>query len=158
MNINTLTPAEEQLMQLMWKLQTAYLKDLMASYPEPKPHQNTVSTFVKILVEKKFLRIEKEGRIFKYYVAIPFDEYRLFLVHKLLRDYYEDSAEQLVATLREQKLLESPATTELAQPQGLPVHKTEKKKKQDIRDFVKELTTPTKAKKKDKKKKKKDKS
>ena len=65
MKINQLTHAEELLMNILWKLNSAYMKDVMEEYPDPKPHQNTVSTFIKILVEKEFLTIEKEGRIFK---------------------------------------------------------------------------------------------
>ena len=65
MKINHLTPSEELLMQILWKLNAAYMKDVIEHYPEPKPHQNTISTFMKILVEKEFLSTEKEGRIFK---------------------------------------------------------------------------------------------
>jgi BlaI family penicillinase repressor len=63
MKINHLTPSEEILMSILWKLDCAYMKDVIAHYPEPKPHQNTISTFIKILVEKEFLTTEKEGRI-----------------------------------------------------------------------------------------------
>ena len=52
MKINQLTPSEELLMQILWKIEHAYMKDVIEHYPEPKPHQNTISTFMKILVEK----------------------------------------------------------------------------------------------------------
>ena len=51
MKIHPLTHSEELLMNILWKLNSAYMKDVMDAYPEPKPHQNTISTFMKILVE-----------------------------------------------------------------------------------------------------------
>ncbi len=40
----SLTKAEEQVMQVLWKLEKGYLKDIVEAMPEPKPHSNTVST------------------------------------------------------------------------------------------------------------------
>ena len=80
MKINYLTATEENLMKLFWSLNSFYLKDVMEHHPEPKPHQNTISTYLKILVEKGYLTTEKEGRIFKYSVAVPMEDYRNFLL------------------------------------------------------------------------------
>ncbi len=76
MKINHLTSAEENFMKLFWKMESFYLKDVMEQHPEPKPHQNTVSTYLKILVEKGYLSTVKEGRIFKYTVLVPLEEYK----------------------------------------------------------------------------------
>lgn len=78
MKINHLTSAEENFMKLFWKMESFYLKDVMEQHPEPKPHQNTVSTYLKILVEKGYLSTVKEGRIFKYTVLVPLEEYKNF--------------------------------------------------------------------------------
>ena len=48
----TLTKAEEQVMQYLWEIETGFLKDILELFPEPKPHTNTVSTILKILMEK----------------------------------------------------------------------------------------------------------
>ena len=40
-----LTKAEEQIMQTIWKLETAFLKDIVEAQPEPRPHSNTVATY-----------------------------------------------------------------------------------------------------------------
>ena len=53
-NLKSLTSGEEQVMKIIWKLGPTYLKDIMLAFPEPKPHQNTVSTFLKNLVAKNF--------------------------------------------------------------------------------------------------------
>ena len=91
MKINHLTSAEENLMKLFWKLDSFYLKDIMEQHPEPKPHQNTVSTYLKILVEKGYLSTAKEGRIFRYTVAVPVEEYKKFLLKALTNNFFNNS-------------------------------------------------------------------
>lgn len=50
----TLTRAEEQIMQALWRLEKGgYLKDIVEAMPDPKPHHNTVATLLKILVDMK---------------------------------------------------------------------------------------------------------
>ena len=48
-----LTKAEEQVMQCIWKLNKAFLKDIVAEYPDPKPAYTTISTLIRILVKKR---------------------------------------------------------------------------------------------------------
>ncbi len=147
MKINTLTHSEELLMNILWKLNSAYMKDVMEAYPEPKAHQNTVSTFMKILVEKEFLITEKEGRIFKYSVAIPYDDYRKFVLRNFAENYFNHSVPELVKTLLDEQLL---TTNELINIAGIT--RSEKKDESPISDFINEITSNKKEKKKGKKK------
>ena len=55
MKIQTLTKAEEQVMQYVWKIEKGFLKDILDLFPEPKPHTNTVSTILKVLKDKEFV-------------------------------------------------------------------------------------------------------
>ena len=48
-----LTKAEEQIMQVLWKLDKAFLREIIEALPNPKPHNNTVATIIKILIEKE---------------------------------------------------------------------------------------------------------
>lgn len=148
MKISQLTHSEEVLMQIMWKLKSAPLKEILVAYPEPKPHQNTVSTFVKILTEKKFLSVVKEGRIFRYEVAVPRNSYRLFLLQNLLAGYFENSGDELINTLTENGLWDSEENS------SLPREK-EVKEEKAVSDFINEITGKKKQDKKEKKKKKK---
>ena len=52
--LKPLTKAEEQVMQIIWKLNKAFLREIVDAMPIPKPHQNTVATLLKILIEKKY--------------------------------------------------------------------------------------------------------
>ncbi|MDO4225245.1 MAG: BlaI/MecI/CopY family transcriptional regulator, partial [Bergeyella zoohelcum] len=66
MKINILTTTEETIMLTIWKLGEPFTKDILGALPDPKMHPNTLSTFLKILTDKGFLKTEKIGRIFKY--------------------------------------------------------------------------------------------
>ena len=130
MHINSLTNAEEQLMQLFWKMQSFLLKEVMEQLPEPKPHQNTISTYLKILVEKEFLTAEKEGRIFRYHVAVPFENYRNLVLKNLIRDYFSDSSFELLKIMIDEKMLDSSALSRFFEIKAtvIPIKKEEKKK------------------------------
>lgn len=111
MKTNNLTTAEENLMHILWKLKSAYMKDVMEQLPEPKPHQNTVSTFMKILVEKGFLTTKKEGRVFQYHVAVPFEDYRKTALKNFLENYFNNSADDLITVLKAENLISEVPTT-----------------------------------------------
>ena len=100
MKILSLTSSEEQLMLVIWNLEASFMKDIMTAYPEPKPHQNTVSTFLKILVEKNYLKIEKKGRIYKYIPKINFEDYRKFHLQNLLEIFYNNDVDLLLKDLK----------------------------------------------------------
>ena len=46
-----LSKSEEQLMQYLWKLERAFMKDLLDAYPEPKPANTTVATLLKRMID-----------------------------------------------------------------------------------------------------------
>lgn len=154
MKINYLTAAEENLMNILWRLETAYMRNILEQLEEPKPHQNTVSTFLKILVEKDFLTTEKEGRIFKYSVAVPFSDYKNFMLKNFLHNYYNDSGKDLLQNLIDEDLV---TIEDLEQYSSFKPKKNKmtklSAKENSISDFIEEITTEKKKKKKKKKKK-----
>lgn len=158
MKINTLTSAEENLMQIIWKLGAPFMKDIMEAYPEPKPHHNTVSTYLKILVEKEYLTTEKIGRIFKYNIVVPFEDYKKFLLNHFLENYYNNSASELLKMLVAEQLLKPSDLNNFFEikTEVFPITETkEDSKESEISSFITELTGNKKKKDKDKKKKKK---
>ncbi|WKS94524.1 BlaI/MecI/CopY family transcriptional regulator [Riemerella columbina] len=104
--IQALTTMEEQVMQVIWELQGAFLRDIIEAFPEPKPHQNTVSTYVKILTEKGFVSIEKHGRVFFYKIEISKQEYRIFLLKNLVENYYQNETKELLNRLLKEHLID----------------------------------------------------
>lgn len=153
MKINHLTSAEENLMKLFWDLNSFYLKDVMEKHPEPKPHQNTVSTYLKILVEKGYLSTEKEGRIFKYSVIVPFDEYKKFILRELTQNFFNNSGTEILEFLFKENLV---SQNDLKEYFDLKIEMKSVKVKTPTLEYAEEILNPKKDKKgKDKKKKKK---
>ena len=148
MKISHLTPGEELLMNVLWRLDSAYMREIIEQYPDPKPHPNTISTFLKILVEKEFLTTQKEGRIFKYTVAIPFDDYRKYSLHIFLEEYFNNSSAELVKVLVDENLLKEEDLPRFFEMNStvIPIH--EKEEDSDLTDFIKDITSPKKKKKK----------
>jgi BlaI family penicillinase repressor len=93
----TLTKAEEQIMQAIWSLEEAFLRDIMEYLPEPKPHQNTVATILKILVDKEFVGIKVFGRMHQYHPLISKDAYSQLTMNQLVKGYFEGSFSNAVS-------------------------------------------------------------
>jgi BlaI family transcriptional regulator, penicillinase repressor len=70
-----LTKAEEQVMQYIWKLEKAFLKDIVEQFPEPKPAYTTISTVIRVLVKKGFIGYNTYSKVHEYYPIISKDEY-----------------------------------------------------------------------------------
>lgn len=98
-----LTKAEEQIMQSIWKLETAFLKDIVEAQPEPRPHSNTVATIVKILVDKGFVGITPIGRVHQYYPVVSKDSYSSSSMRNLVEGYFEGSFSDAVSFMVKQK-------------------------------------------------------
>jgi BlaI family transcriptional regulator, penicillinase repressor len=89
--MKTLTKAEEQVMQVLWQLQEAFLREVVEAMPPPKPHQNTVATLLKILAEKGFVSITAIGRQHQYSAAISKEAYSKSTFKSLVKSYFDGS-------------------------------------------------------------------
>ena len=94
-----LTKAEEQIMQALWSLDKAFLRDIVEAMPNPKPHQNTVATLLKILIEKEFVAVEVLGRQHRYSPLISKQEYSGKSIKQLAKNYFEGSFSNVVSYL-----------------------------------------------------------
>ena len=92
-----LTKAEEQIMQVIWKLNKAFLKEIMDELPDPKPHNNTVATIIKILTEKDFVGIKLFGRMHQYYPLVSKDAYSKTTMKSFVKGYFEGSFSNAVS-------------------------------------------------------------
>ncbi len=101
MTAKTLTKAEEQVMQYLWELEKGFLKDILELFPEPKPHTNTVSTILKILMEKEFVGFKVHGRQHEYFPLISKETYSGKSMKSLVKNYFEGSYRNAVSFLIE---------------------------------------------------------
>ena len=95
--MKTLTKAEEQVMQVLWKLGNSFLREIVDSMPNPKPHQNTVATLLKILVEKEFVSITVLGRQHQYSALVSKEEYSRKTMKQIVKGYFEGSFSNVVS-------------------------------------------------------------
>ncbi|MBD3617403.1 MAG: BlaI/MecI/CopY family transcriptional regulator [Gracilimonas sp.] len=92
-----LSQTEEELMQYLWKLEKAYMKDLLDEYPEPKPAPTTVATLLKRMTEKGFVDYKQMGRSRQYYPLVRKSDYFSKHVNGLIKKFFNDSAPQFAS-------------------------------------------------------------
>lgn len=92
-----LTRAEEQIMQILWGLEKGFVKDILTKMNEPKPAYNTVSTIIRILERKGFVKHETYGKSHEYYPIVSKDDYRSFSIKNLLSGYFGGSFSRLAS-------------------------------------------------------------
>jgi len=98
-----LTKAEEQIMQVLWELKQAFVKDVIEQLPDPKPATTTVSTIIRILEGKGFVNHEAFGTTHRYFPIISIDEYMDFATGKLLNNYFGNSVEKMFSFFLKQE-------------------------------------------------------
>lgn len=108
-----LTKAEEQVMQILWRLKEAFVKDIIDQMEDPKPAYNTVSTIVRILEKKGFVGYNAYGKTHQYYPLVTKADYSSFSLKKLLGNYFGGSMEQLVSFFAKEQDMEVKELEEL---------------------------------------------
>jgi len=105
MHIKELTKAEEQVMQILWQLDEAIVKDIIEKMPDPKPAYNTVSTVVRVLEGKGFIDHKSYGNSHVYFPTIKETEYKKFTFDKMMKNYFSNSYQSLVSFIVDDKKL-----------------------------------------------------
>ncbi|MFY0624736.1 MAG: BlaI/MecI/CopY family transcriptional regulator [Reichenbachiella sp.] len=95
--MKSLTKAEEEIMQVLWQLNAAFVKEIIVKLPDPKPAYNTVSTIVRILKKKGFVGHEGHGQSHKYYPIVTKDEYTKTFMQGFVKKYFSGSYSQMVS-------------------------------------------------------------
>lgn len=105
MESKRLTKAEEEIMQILWDLEEAFVNEIIEKFPEPKPAYNTVSTIVRILVKKKFVAHKAFGKSHQYYPLMSKKEYADKYFSNFVQNYFSNSYQSLVSFLTHQEKL-----------------------------------------------------
>lgn len=93
----SLSQTEEELMQHLWKLEKAFMKDLLKEYPDPKPAPSTIATLLKRMKEKGFVDYEQMGRSRQYYPSVKKSDYFSKHVNGLIQKFFNNSAAQFAS-------------------------------------------------------------
>lgn len=98
-----LTRKEEELMKILWKLEKAFVKDILSEYPNPKPPYNTVSSLVRVLQEKGIVGYKQYGNTYEYYPILTKEDYRKGFLREIISDYFDNSFARAVASFVEEE-------------------------------------------------------
>lgn len=92
-----LTNAEEQVMKLLWKLDRAFIRDLLREFPDPKPAPTTVLTLLKRMMDKGFVSFKQYGNSREYYPLIKKTEYFSNHINGLIKEFFNNSSAQFAS-------------------------------------------------------------
>ena len=92
-----LSKTEEELMNILWKHKKAFMKDLLETYPDPKPATTTVATLLKRMADKGFVAYKSFGRSREYYPLVKKKAYFSNHVNGLIKNFFDDSPSQFAS-------------------------------------------------------------
>lgn len=101
-----LTKAEERIMQVIWKLQKTFVKNIIDELEEePKPPYNTISSIVRLLEKKGYVGYKAYGKTYEYFPAITKEDYTKTTFSKMFSGYFDSSPTSLLSFMvKEEKL------------------------------------------------------
>lgn len=124
-----LTKAEEQIMQILWKEEKAFVKDIIDHMPNPKPAYNTVSTIVRILEKKGFVSHKAFGNSHQYFPVVKKPEYTHNFMRTFVKNYFSDSYKQMVSFFTKEEKLSISEMEEMRRMIDEEISKQKKNKK-----------------------------
>ena len=92
-----LTNKEEEIMQILWKLKKAFVKEIMAEITDEQPHYNTLSTIVRNLEEKGFVSHNAFGNTHQYFPIVSIEDYRKRFINTAIDTYFNSSYKNMVS-------------------------------------------------------------
>ncbi len=108
-----LTKSEEEIMQIIWKLERCTVSDVIKELGMPKPPHSTISSIVRILEKKGFLDHKAYGRTYEYGPIISRELYSKRTLKAFVSDYFEGSMNSLVSFMVQEKDLDIKELSEL---------------------------------------------
>ncbi|WP_224489998.1 BlaI/MecI/CopY family transcriptional regulator [Robertkochia flava] len=94
-----LTNKEEEVMKILWKLEKAFVKDVLEAFPTDgsKPHYNTLSTIIRNLEDKGYVGHKAYGKTHQYFPVVAIEDYRKRFISSAIEDYFNNSYKSLVS-------------------------------------------------------------
>lgn len=111
--MKSLTTVEEQIMQIIWKLDRCIVRDIINELEEPRPPHSTISSVVRILEKKGFVDHKAYGRTYEYFPIISKENYSKKSLKGFAKNYFEGSMNKLVSFLVKEEEMDVQELTEL---------------------------------------------
>lgn len=100
-----LTPQEEEAMRRIWEIGPCAVRDLLETYPEPKPPYTTLASIIKNLERKQFVKARRLGNVYEYHALIEQGAYKRSFMHNIVAGFFGNSYKDVVSFFaREEKI------------------------------------------------------
>jgi BlaI family transcriptional regulator, penicillinase repressor len=124
--MNQLTKTEEMIMKHLWKLEKAFMKDLVDQFPEPRPAYTTTATVLTRMIDKGYVAYNQFGKVREYYPVLKKGEYFKNHVNGIVKNFFNNSASQFASFFTSKSDM---SLTELKELKQLLEEQIEKKRK-----------------------------
>jgi BlaI family transcriptional regulator, penicillinase repressor len=108
-----LTNKEEEIMQILWRLKKAFVKEVLAEIKEDQPHYNTLSTIIRNLEEKGFVSYNAFGNTHQYYPIVKMEDYRKRFMNTAIENYFDNSYKNMVSFFAEEQKISAEELREI---------------------------------------------
>ena len=108
-----LTNKEEEIMHILWKLEKAFVKDVMAEIKEDQPHYNTLSTIIRNLEDKGYVSHQAYGNTHQYFPIISMEKYRKTFMNTAIEHYFNNSYKSMVSFFAEEEKISAEELREI---------------------------------------------
>jgi len=95
--VQKLTNKEEEIMHVLWRLEKAFVKDVLAEIKDDKPHYNTLSTIIRNLEEKGFVSYNAYGKTHQYFPVVSKEAYKERFMNTAIESYFNNSYKNVVS-------------------------------------------------------------
>lgn len=92
-----LSDKEEELINYLWQMDRGYMKDILQSYPEPKPAITTVATLLKRLINKGAIGYELHGNSREYFPLIQKKDYSTSYLKNMIATFFQGSSSRFAS-------------------------------------------------------------
>jgi predicted transcriptional regulator len=108
-----LTNKEEEIMHILWKLEKAFVKDVMAEITEDQPHYNTLSTIIRNLEDKGYVSHQAYGNTHQYFPIVSKEKYRKEFMNTAIEHYFNNSYKSMVSFFAEEEKISAEELREI---------------------------------------------
>lgn len=110
-----LTNKEEEVMQVLWKLEKAFVKEILAELPGKNLHYNTVSTLVRRLEDKGYVGHEDFGNTYRYFPLVAKEDYSAEFMNEASKMFFNNSYKNMVSFFAKKEKISAEELREILQ-------------------------------------------
>ncbi|WP_333851114.1 BlaI/MecI/CopY family transcriptional regulator [Epilithonimonas sp.] len=97
MNEQKLTETEIILMEILWKKEKVFMKDILEEYAEPKPASTTIATLLKRMQNKDLVGYKLYGNSREYFPKVKKEDYFQGEMSSMIDRFFNNSVSQFAS-------------------------------------------------------------